>query len=167
MASLINIRKIALEDVPAICRIYNYYIEHTVITFETSPVSENEMSQRVKSIISDGFPYYVATINDKIAGYYYLNNWNNRCAYALTKEVTVYLDKECTGNGLGTLLYQHLFENLDKEKVHVLIAGICIPNEKSVRLHEKFGFKQVSNMKEIGRKFDEWRDVGHWQLVMT
>lgn len=46
----------------------------------------------------------------------------------------------------------------------MLIAGICIPNEGSVKLHEKFGFKQASHMKEIGWKFNQWRDVGHWLL---
>ena len=90
----------------------------------------------------------------------------NRCAYSSTKEVTVYLDKEYVGKGLGSLLYEHMLQQIDPEQTHVLIAGICIPNDGSVRLHEKFGFVQVSTMKEVGRKFDEWRDVGHWMLTL-
>lgn len=161
------IRKVTLDDAKGICDIYNYYIENTAITFETAAVSVSEMQQRIKVFLDEGFPYYVGEIGGKIAGYCYLHNWNNRCAYSSTKEVTIYLDKDLHGKGIGTILYQHLFKEIYKTDVHALIAGICIPNESSVRLHEKFGFKQVSHMKEIGWKFDQWRDVGHWQLVIN
>lgn len=161
-----KIRKVTLDDAKGICDIYNYYVENTAITFETAAVSESEMQQRIKGFLDEGFPYYVGEVDGKIAGYCYLHNWNNRCAYSSTKEVTVYLDKDMQGKGIGTILYQHLFKDIYKDDVHALIAGICIPNENSVRLHEKFGFKQASHMKEIGWKFDQWRDVGHWQLVI-
>ena len=162
-----KIRKVTLDDAQSICDIYNYYVENTAITFETTAVSINEMQQRIKSILDEEYPYYVGEIDDKIAGYCYLHNWNNRCAYSSTKEVTIYLDKDQKGKGLGTALYQHLFKEIYKDDIHVLIAGICMPNDESIHLHEKFGFKQASHMKEIGWKFDQWRDVGHWQLVIN
>jgi thioredoxin type arsenate reductase len=71
------------------------------------------------------------------------------------------------GKGIGTVLYQQLFKEMYTGGIHALIAGICLPNESSVHLHEKFGFRQVSNMKEIGWKFGQWQDVGHWQLVIN
>ena len=162
-----KIRKVTLEDANEICRIYNYYVDNTAITFETAAVRECEMQQRIKGFLDEGFPYYVTEIDGKIAGYCYLHNWNNRCACSSTKEVTIYLDKDLQGKGIGTILYQYLFKEIYKGEVHALIAGICIPNESSVRLHEKFGFKQTSHMKEIGWKFDQWRDVGHWQLIIN
>ena len=162
-----KIRKVTLEDANEICRIYNYYVDNTAITFETAAVRECEMQQRIKGFLDEGFPYYVTEIDGKIAGYCYLHNWNNRCACSSTKEVTIYLDKDLQGKGIGTILYQYLFKEIYKVEVHALIAGICIPNESSVRLHEKFGFKQASHMKEIGWKFDQWRDVGHWELIIN
>lgn len=161
------IRKVKLEDSRRICEIYNYYVENTAVTFETTPVPETEMKERINEIIDSGFPYYVGEIEGKVVGYYYIHKWNGRCAYSSTKEVTIYLDKDCTGKGLGSTLYEHLFQNIDRENLHVLIAGICIPNEGSVKLHEKFGFKQSSHMKEIGWKFDKWQDVGHWLLIFN
>lgn len=160
------IRTVTLDDAKDICDIYNYYVENTAVTFETVAVSESEMQQRIKGFLDAGFPYYVVEINGKIAGYCYLHNWNNRCAYSSTKEVTIYLGKHQKGKGLGTILYQHLFKEIYKNDIHALIAGICISNESSVHLHEKFGFKQASHMKEIGWKFDQWRDVEHWQLII-
>ncbi len=161
-----KIRKVTLDDANEICRIYNHYVENTSITFETVALSESEMKQRIKGFLDEGFPYYVGEMDGKIAGYCYLHNWNNRCAYSSTKEITIYLDNDLQGKGIGTILYQHLFKDIYKANLHTLIAGICVPNENSVRLHEKFGFKQASFMKEIGWKFGHWRDIGHWLLVI-
>lgn len=161
-----KIREARLDDAKGICDIYNHYVENTTVTFETVAVSENEMRERIEGFLNEGFPYYVGEVDDKIVGYCYLHNWHSRCAYLATKEITIYLDKDQKGNGLGTILYQHLFKYIYKTDIHALIAGICIPNEGSVHLHEKFGFSQTSCMKEIGRKFDRWLDVGHWQLTI-
>ena len=160
-----NIRKATLDDASTLCSIYNYYIENTAATFETVPISEIEMRKRIEEVYNTGYVFYVGEINCKIIGYYYTHRWKDRCAYVTTAEESIYLDKNEIGKGYGTQLFKHLLFHIDKSKAHVLIAEICIPNENSIRLHEKFGFKQISHMKEIGRKFDQWRDVGHWQLI--
>ena len=49
-------------------------------------------------------------------------------------------------------------------KLPALIGGIALPNDASVRLHEKLGFEKVSHLKRVGFKFERWIDVGHWQL---
>ena len=144
---------------------YNYYIENTAITFETEQVSEIEMKQRINETVNAGYPFYIGEIDRKIIGYCYTHRWHNRCAYKSTAEISIYLDRNETGKGYGTQLFEHLLTQIDRSTTHVLIAGICIPNESSVRLHEKFGFKQVSCMKEVGRKFERWLDVGHWHLI--
>ncbi len=160
------IRKVEINDAVAICDIYNYYVENTAVSFETVAVTVREMEERIVGILNNGFPYYVVEVDGIIAGYYYISKWKERCSYSSTREVTIYLRKEMTGKGLGTLLYDHLFKTIDYKNIHVLIAGICTPNEGSIRLHEKFGFKQVAFMKEVGWKFGEWRDVGYWELIL-
>ncbi len=67
---------------------------------------------------------------------------------------------------MGYTLYEYLFKYLDKKRFHSLIAGITLPNEASVRLHEGFGFHQVSFMPEIGYKCDKWLSGGHWHLLL-
>ena len=160
-----KIRKVTLNDAASICNIYNHYIENTAVSFETEPVSIEKMRQRIDDVTNSGFPYYVGEINDKVVGYYYIHHWHERRAFSSTVEVSIYLDSRQTGKGLGTVLFEHLLRNIDRERIHVLMAAICVPNEGSVKLHEKFGFKQVSLMKEVGWKFDQWRDIGHWMLT--
>jgi len=105
--------------------------------------------------------------NGKLIGFYHTQHWNSRCACTTTIEESIFLDKDEIGKGYGAQLLEHLLQHIDKNTIHVLIASISIPNESSVRLHEKFGFKQISHMKEVGHKFDQWRDVGHWQLIFN
>jgi len=46
------------------------------------------------------------------------------------------------------------------------MSVIALPNEASVRLHEKLGFEKASHFKEVGFKFDQWIDVGYWQKML-
>jgi len=169
MESISNmiIREATTNDALVICNIYNYYVLNTAITFETAAVSVQEMQERIQEVLDSGLQYFIAEIDHHVVGYCYLHRWNNRCAYSSTKEVSIYLDKDVRYQGIGKQLFGFLLKNVNYDQTHVLISGICIPNEASVHLHEKFGFKQISQMKEIGRKFDKWCDVGHWELILS
>ena len=162
-----NIRKARLDDAKAICNILNYYIEKTVIAHETELVSESESKKRINYIIDSGYLLFVAEKDGKVIGFCCTQPWNKGVVYETTAEESIFLDKDETGKGYGTQLLEYLLNHVDKTKIHILNATISLPNESSVRLHEKFGFKQVSQMKEIGRKFDQWLDIGCWQLIMA
>ena len=105
-------------------------------------------------------------IYGKVIGYCYLSSWKGRCAYRTTAEVSVYVDHNQRGKSIGKQLITYLIENVDKSRFHTIIAGIALPNEASVALHEKFGFTKISHFREIGFKFSQWQDVGHWQLIL-
>ena len=82
-------------------------------------------------------------------------------------ETSVYVAASFAGMGLGSRLYQALLQDLRARGVHAVLAGIALPNNASVGLHEAFGFIQVGQMREVGRKFDQWLDVGYWQLLLN
>ena len=73
---------------------------------------------------------------------------------------------EMRDRGIGTLLYEHSVIRDPKRDFHAVIGGISLPNDASVRLHEKFGFEKVAHFREVGRKFDRWIDVGYWELIL-
>ncbi|HEV8248126.1 MAG TPA: GNAT family N-acetyltransferase, partial [Polyangiaceae bacterium] len=98
-----------------------------------------------------------------IVGYAYATRWRTRPAYRFSTEITVYLDPECRRLGIGSRLYEELLAKLQARGVHAAMAGIALPNEASVALHEKFGFSKVAHFKEVGFKFNTWIDVGYWQ----
>ena len=102
----------------------------------------------------------------QVVGYAYASRWKSRCAYRYSVETTVYLSSAATGKGFGSLLYEHLIAELRQRSIHSLIGGIALPNNASVSLHEKLGFEKVAHFKEVGWKFNQWIDVGYWELII-
>jgi L-amino acid N-acyltransferase YncA len=159
------IRPCNANDIAAICTIYNHYIEHTVITFEEIPLTVAQMQERITAY-TQLYPWLVCVDAGEIVGYAYASKWKERSAYKHTAEVTVYLKHNATQKGYGSALYAELIEQLIAKDCHVLLACIATPNEPSAKLHQRFGFKQVAQFNEVGRKFGRWLDVGYWQKVL-
>ncbi|HEX8639512.1 MAG TPA: arsinothricin resistance N-acetyltransferase ArsN1 family B [Pyrinomonadaceae bacterium] len=159
-----NIQQVKLSDASQIAEIYNYYIENTHHTFETEAIDESEMRSRINEII-EKYPYYVGKENGEIIGYAYAAPYKSRCAYRSSAEVSVYVKNDVQQKGIGTRLYEKLMTELLQTDVHAVIAGIALPNDASVRLHEKFGFEKVAHFREVGWKFGHWIDVGYWELL--
>ena len=151
------------DDAGAISEIYNYYIDHTIITFEEERVTSKDIAQRVDRVLANKLPWLVAELDGQVIGYAYAAPWRERSAYRHSVEVSVYLDQNIRLRGLGSLLYHALFDALEVANVHVALAGIALPNDRSIALHEKFKMKKVAHLSEVGRKFDQWIDVGYWQ----
>lgn len=159
------IRTVKLSDAMAICWIYNHYIKHTVISFEENPVSIKEMESRIVAI-SAVYPWLVWEEAGDVIGYAYVNKWKARTAYGFSVENSIYLKQGHEGKGLGTCLLTRLLEEIKKTNIHAVIAGITLPNERSIALHEKLGFTKIAQFKEIGFKLNQWLDVGYWELIL-
>ena len=157
------IRDANTNDAEVIAEIYNYYIENSVVTFEQEPIEAVEIIARMQKVWSAGYAWLVAEEKGQILGYAYSSRWQQRAAFQNSSEVTVYLSNSSHGQGWGTKLYSELFNRLRAGSTHMAIAGITLPNEESVALHEKFGMQKVAHFKQVGFKFDEWLDVGYWQ----
>ena len=155
------IREAQVSDAKTISEIYNYYIVNTIITFETEPITPDEIVHRIEKYKQVG-DYLVFEENGVVIGYAYVSMFRDRKAYENSVESTIYLKDEYGGKGIGFELYSELLARVST-KYHVIVAGISLPNEASVRLHEKCGFKKVGQFPEVGRKFDQWIDVGFWQ----
>lgn len=160
-----KIRSANVADAEIICSIYNYYVSNTRISFEEMTVSTSEMSRRIINV-TETLPWLVIENDGIVDGYAYATKWRERSAYRFSVEVSVYLSPSIIGRGCGARLYDALFEHLSKLGVHVLIAGIALPNEKSIKLHEKIGFLKVAHFAEVGFKNNQWIDVAYWQKLL-
>lgn len=159
-----KIRDVKLEDAPQIAEIYNYYIQKTHHTFETDALSSEEIEKRIKQVNED-YPYLVADEGGEIFGYAYASKFKLREAYDFSVEVSIYVKHERKKRGTGTMLYEDLFDELEDSDVHAIIAGIALPNDGSVKFHEKLGFEKVAHFKEVGYKLGRWIDVGYWEMM--
>lgn len=163
-ASDCPIRAAQTDDAGAIAEIYNHYIANSVATFDTDAIEAEEMARRMAETLDAGLPWLVIEHNGGIAGYACASKWKGRCAYRFSVETSIYLGSTATHRGLGSLLYSALLDTLRAGSMRSAIGGITLPNPASVTLHEKFGFQKVAHFREVGFKFDQWLDVGYWQL---
>ena len=147
-------------DLPRITEIYNHYIVNTAITFDLEPVT---VEQRVpwQREHTDGARYrlLVAAENGRIVGCAGTGRFRAKAAYDTTVEATIYCAPEATGRGVGAQLYCALFDALGREDINRVVAGITIPNEASVALHRRFGFRDIGVFSAVGRKFGRYWDV--------
>jgi len=160
------IREVKESDSKQISDIYNYYIENTIITFEEVPLSIYEIEARIKKI-KESFPYLVIEDNGEVIGFAYANTWKERCSYKNTVEISIYLRNGTQGKGKGRELLKSLLDELNKTQLHLLIAGIALPNDASVKTFEHFGFKKIGQFTEVGFKKNQWIDVGYWELLLN
>jgi phosphinothricin acetyltransferase len=156
-----------LEDAAAIAQIYAPYVTETAISFETEVVSTAQIAERMQSF--DGlYPWFVAAeAGDAVIGYTYGTQFRTRDSYRFAVETSIYLEPSAQGRGLGTQLYRSLLDQLMRQGFTQAIAGITLPNEASVRLHERVGFRLVGVYKDIGYKLGRWHDVGRFACPLA
>ncbi|MEV6794897.1 N-acetyltransferase family protein [Streptomyces sp. NPDC051320] len=153
-------------DLVALTDLYNHYIRETAITFDTEIFTPEQRRPWLLSHREDG-AHRLLVAQDvpsaRILGYATSSGFRPKAAYSTSVEATVYCAPEAAGQGIGTLLYKSLFEELQNEDVHRAYAGVTLPNEASVRLHTRFGFTPVGTYREVGRKFGRYHDVAWFE----
>jgi phosphinothricin acetyltransferase len=163
---MIAFRTATAQDAAGIRAVYAPYIETTVFTFETELPTVQDIAARIEKGLKK-FPWIVCTIDGTIAGYVYASAHRDREAYQWTCECSVYIDARFHGRGLGPSLYSALFQILKMQGLKTVYAGITLPNEPSVRLHEKCGFEHFATYEQVGYKFNNWQKVGWWRLQLN
>jgi len=152
-------------DAEAIAAIYRPIVETTAISFETEPPTADEMAQRIRQRLVY-WPWLVCDRGGDVLGYAYGSRFRDRAAYQWSVEVTVYVNPRAHRSGVGRALYTSLFRLLALQGFYNAYAGITLPNEASVGLHEAMGFLPAGVYRNVGFKFDLWHDVSWWSLEL-
>lgn len=160
-----NIRKACEEDAKSMVSIYNEYVLHTTISFETEALSEELMKERLRAV-QGNFPWLVYEENGSVLGYCYAHLWKSRAAYRNTWESTIYLAPGYLHRGIGRGLMQELISASRAAGCRILIACITANNHPSRDFHEKLGFRQVSHFPAVGEKMGEILDVVDFELML-
>jgi len=159
------IRLATRADAQAIAAIYRPIVAATAISFETLPPDPAEIERRLAAILEIA-PWLVYQSRDGIAGYAYGSRHRERAAYQWAVDVSVYVAEASRRRGIGRALYQALFPLLRLQGFYAAYAGITLPNDGSVGLHEALGFRPVGIYRDVGYKLGTWHDVGWWQLSL-
>jgi L-amino acid N-acyltransferase YncA len=161
-----TIRLANASDAPYILDIYSWYILNSTTSFETEVPGVANFSQRIITN-QQNWPWLVYESNGMIAGYAYASGHRDRAAYQWCAESSIYIHRDFQQKGIATKLYQTLFTILAFQNCRILYAGITLPNEKSVRFHEKMGFSKIADYKNIGFKLGRWNTVSWYELQLN
>jgi len=154
----VEIRKAVYTDVPAITGIYNEAILTTTATFDKEPKTTTSQRKWFKAHGPKN-PIVVAVADGKVVGWASLSAYSDRCAYAETAEISVYVKKSFRNQGLGKKLMQAVLDAGKKAGLHTVISRIAGGNNVSINLHHELGFTDIGVMKEVGSKFGQLLDV--------
>jgi phosphinothricin acetyltransferase len=160
-----NVRQPCAGDLPAMLEIWNWATCHTAANFRTEPDTLDHWVQLSRNR-TEAYPWFVAQRGDRVVGFAMASPLKQRCGFAPTAEVTVYVHPDHLRTGTGSGLYAQLIPALGAEGFQSLVAMITVPNTASERLHERFGFRRVGVLQRVGWKFGRWHDVTYWQLVL-
>jgi len=160
----LRVRLATEDDLAEACEVVNYFIAKTFVNFRTEPQSVDEWRNDWRRL-HKRFPWLVAT-DDRLVGVAYATPWNERAAYRWTAEATVYVDPSRQRRGVGDALYTELLGRLRRQGFQSVVAVIALPNDPSVRLHERHGFSPAGRLIDAGYKLASWHDVGFWQCSL-
>src|SRR3982751_577949 len=152
-------RRASADDAPEIAAIYAPYVRDTIVSFETEAPDAAEIASRIERI-GRQYPWLTAAMNGHGVGYAYACENRSRLAYRWSVDTAVYLDPSAQGRGVGRALYRGLFALLRAQGYVNAFAGIALPNDASVKLHEATGFTLIGVYRNVGYKLGAWRDVG-------
>jgi len=160
-----TIRPATPADAPALLAIYGPFVEATAVSFEELVPTTEEFASRIAKSLA-GWQWLIIERRAKLLGYAYGSAHRDRPAYRWSVEVSAYVHPDHRRQGLGLALYQALLKDLATQGYCNAYAGITLPNEPSVALHQAVGFVPIGTFKSVGRKFGKWHDVAWFHRVL-
>jgi L-amino acid N-acyltransferase YncA len=156
----IAIRAATVDDAHAITPIYAEHVARGTASFELAPPSHDEMHRRMTTLLGDGYPWLVATLEGAVVGYAYAAPYRPRPAYRYTVEDSVYLAPSAQRRGIGRALLDRLMHVCTARGDRQMVAVIGdAANTPSIALHAAAGFVESGRLTNVGRKFDRWLDI--------
>lgn len=160
-----RIRLATERDAAQTRAIYAPIVNDTSFSFELTPPTTVDMRQRITKTL-ERMPWLSCEIDQAVVGYTYANPHRVRAAYQWSIEVSVYVQPEYRQKGVARALYTSLFELLKLQGFYNAYAGITLPNDGGVKLHESLGFQSVGVYRAVAYKLGAWHDVSWWQLPL-
>lgn len=159
------------QDLEFVQLIYAHHVLSGTGSFELEPPSLEEIGQRWSRIVSEGWPYVVASpASDlsRVMGFAYATRYRDRPAYAKTFEVSVYAAPTTLRQGAGALMLSEVLTSLRADGAREALAFIGDSyNAASIALHRKLGFQHVGTLTNVGEKFGRLLDVVIMQRTLN
>jgi phosphinothricin acetyltransferase len=137
-----TIRDAVEADLPAIIEIYNATVPTRMVTAELEPTTVEARLPWFRDHSPDEYPFWVAESDGRVIGWLDFKKFLPRCAYRGTAEISVYVDEQFRGRGVGQRLLEEAIARAHSLGITALIGLIFGHNEPSLKLFQRFGFER-------------------------
>lgn len=151
-----------ISDINKLKEIYTYYINNSTATFHIGSISNSEMKE-ILFFDDSTYESFVMKSDSNIVGYVLLSPYKKRQAYKRSAEVTIYIDPNYIGNGIGLKAINFIEEVAKEKEIKSLLSIICGENIASIKLFEKCGYSKCGHLKNVGEKFGRILDIVIYQ----
>ncbi len=163
---MLTLRIATPRDGDVLSEIYAYYVDTSSISYEYVAPTVEEFAARIAHKL-EKYPYIVALLDGEPVGYAYASEYRERAAYGWCVELSVYVSRHCTGRGVGTALYTALLELLRLQNIVIAYSAITLPNDASIALHEKMGFRPAGRFHASGYKMGQWWELAWYEKQLN
>ncbi len=155
------IRDAGAADIGAILTIWNTVIRDTVITFNPTPKSEDDLTALLAEKAALGHAFLVAEQDGLVVGFATYGQFRGGAGYRHTVEHSILLAPEARGRGQGRALMTAIEDHARAGGAHSIFAGVSAANPAGREFHAAIGFAEVVTLREVGYKFGAW-----WDLIL-
>ena len=154
------IRIASIEDAQKVYEIYEYYIHHTLATFNELNKTIKERAQEIERLLRD-YPFLVAEDEQKnFLGFACAEPFRPQSGYRYTVELTIYLHPDAPRRqGVGSQLYERLLSMLTQQGYRTALGVLYGQNEESLALHRRFGFEEILLLPNAAYKHGQWLEM--------
>lgn len=162
----IELMDMRTSDYHYVKSVYDHYILNSTATFHTKPLTIEELQEQIPV----GHPLYGAYLiryQGRLCGFCYFAPYKKRQAYDRSAEITIYLEADFMGQGIGKHVLEQTETIAKNRGIKVLLGIITGNNETSIRLFRTCGYEQCAHFKQVGEKFGQVLDVVAFQKILN
>jgi len=148
------IRKMHPGDSQRVLEIYKMGLETRNSTFETMAPSWQEWDSKHLS-----HSRFVSEQEGIITGWAALTPFSARDVYKGVAELSIYVAADFRGRGIGSALMEEIVISSEANGIWTLVSSVFPENESTLRLHKKFGFREIGRREKIAQLDGIWRDT--------
>lgn len=160
------IREAMEKDLTEILEIYNEAILNTTAIYAYKAHTMDERKKWYDEKMQQGYPVLVFEESGKVMGFATFGPFRAWPAYKYTIEHSIYVHDKYRNKGIGTALINEIIRISNEREFATIVAGIDEANDKSIKMHEKLGFKYSGTIHKAGYKFGKWLNLAFYQLEL-
>lgn len=147
------------NDLTRIVATYNATIASRLVTADLEKISVESKQTWFDAHNAQHRPLWIVLCDDNYAGWMSFNSFYGRPAYDGTVEVSIYLEENFRGMGLGKLCLEKAIAVAPGLNITNLLGFIFGHNTASINLFSQFGFREWARLPGVANMDGVLRDL--------